>query len=100
MNNTSDSKAWKAAKKAGLLIHKVRGIAAGEDYRSLFIVFVQEANGDISHFRRLFTAEEVIKEAQRDTHDTFFMGDLFEGFWEAAKTEPRRIDVPCVSMGL
>jgi hypothetical protein len=102
MYRSNDDKAWKAARKAGLIAHKVPGIGIGPDFDSVFVVCVEDENGKLSNFRKLFTAEEVIAEARKPKHETFYMGDIFEGYWQAINAEPQAItiDVPCVSSGL
>jgi hypothetical protein len=102
MYRSNDSKAWKAARKAGLIVHKVQGITRGSEKSSVFVVCVKDKDGKLEHFRNLFTAEEVIAEAQKTEHCTFYMGDVFEGHWQALNAEPQTaiIDVPCVSSGM
>jgi hypothetical protein len=110
MNKQLDHKAWKAARKAGLIAHKVQGIKRGQD--DLFVCFAQTEDGHLKQIRGLFTAEEVITEAAKTSH--FRFGDIFEGFFdglgldgEPETTEDerqkwefvRKVDVPCVSSG-
>lgn len=108
-NKQLDHKAWKAARKAGLIIHKVSRVGQGPDARSVFIVFVKKDGNLLDQFRKLFTAEEVIAEARETDHETFCLADFMDGILKEeseTKTDEREkrdfirnVDIPCVSSG-
>jgi hypothetical protein len=79
MNKQIDRNVWKAAKKAGLIAHKIRNITTLPEGEDVFMVYAQRKDTGNLNWQGLFTAKGLVEA-------------IAEGL-------PLELDVPCTSRG-